>query len=149
MAIGNSTKATGNKSISIGFGNRISGNGSGAIGEPSTISDSDSYSLGNNNTIGANNAAFAIGNNIIIPPNLNGAIAMGDASTADASNPTPSTLLNGINYYSFAGNAPVTDSVVSVGKAGAKRQLTYMAAGRLSDTSTDEVNGSKLFATNT
>ncbi|WP_226020149.1 YadA family autotransporter adhesin [Serratia symbiotica] len=147
VAIGNSAKATGNKSISIGFGNRISGNGSGAIGEPSTVSGSDSYSLGNNNTIGANNA-FAIGHNITIPSNLNGAIALGDASTVDASNPTPSTVLNGINY-SFAGDAPVTGGVVSVGKAGAERQLTHMAAGRLSDTSTDGVNGSQLFATNT
>src|SRR6185437_15148579 len=43
-----------------------------------------------------------------------------------------------------AGGAPT--SVVSVGTAGNERQITNVAAGQLSATSTDAVNGSQLYA---
>ncbi|WP_261791422.1 YadA-like family protein [Fusobacterium necrophorum] len=36
--------------------------------------------------------------------------------------------------------------VVSIGKSGAERQLQHVAAGRISETSTDAINGSQLFA---
>ncbi|MDR5784706.1 hypothetical protein QCE63_35545, partial [Caballeronia sp. LZ065] len=39
-------------------------------------------------------------------------------------------------------------STVSVGAPGAERTITNVAAGRLSGTSTDAVNGSQLFASN-
>lgn len=48
--------------------------------------------------------------------------------------------------FAYAGSAPV--GVVSVGGAGKERQITNVAAGQLSGTSTDAVNGSQLFATN-
>ncbi len=38
--------------------------------------------------------------------------------------------------------------MVSVGSAGKERQIQNVAAGRVSATSTDAVNGSQLFATN-
>ncbi len=44
------------------------------------------------------------------------------------------------------GGAPT--SAVSIGSAGKERQLQNVAAGQLSATSTDGVNGSQLFATN-
>ncbi|MBV1704149.1 MAG: hypothetical protein KGQ28_05025, partial [Hyphomicrobiales bacterium] len=46
--------------------------------------------------------------------------------------------------YAFAGANPA--STVSVGAVGAERTITNVAAGRLSATSTDAVNGSQLFA---
>lgn len=47
-------------------------------------------------------------------------------------------------YSDFAG---VSDSgVVSVGKAGAERQLVHVAAGAISQSSTDAINGSQLFS---
>ncbi|MEB7502810.1 hypothetical protein NGC23_21985, partial [Leclercia pneumoniae] len=48
--------------------------------------------------------------------------------------------------YTFAGAAPA--STVSIGSVGKERTLTNLAAGRLSATSTDAVNGSQLYATN-
>jgi autotransporter adhesin len=59
---------------------------------------------------------------------------------------TSSTTING-RTYAFAGTAPVT--TVSVGDVGAERTITNVAAGRLSAISTDAVNGSQLYATNT
>ncbi|WP_231692770.1 YadA-like family protein [Thiopseudomonas alkaliphila] len=47
-------------------------------------------------------------------------------------------------YSDFAG---VSDSgVVSVGKAGAERQLVHVAPGAISKSSTDAINGSQLFS---
>ncbi|MBO3278328.1 hypothetical protein JFY56_24230, partial [Pseudomonas sp. Milli4] len=44
------------------------------------------------------------------------------------------------------GTAPT--STVSVGSVGNERTITNVAAGRLSADSTDAINGSQLFATN-
>jgi autotransporter adhesin len=48
--------------------------------------------------------------------------------------------------YLFAGSTPT--STVSVGSRGHERTITNVAAGRLSSDSTDAINGSQLFATN-
>ncbi|MEB7502807.1 adhesin, partial [Leclercia pneumoniae] len=58
---------------------------------------------------------------------------------------TTGTTLRG-KAYTFAGVAPA--STVSIGSVGKERTLTNLAAGRLSATSTDAVNGSQLYATN-
>src|SRR5205814_10624760 len=70
--------------------------------------------------------------------------------------PPPSTLfpyttlfrsvING-KTYAFAGTTPV--GTVSVGDAGAERTITNVAAGQINAGSTDAINGSQLFATNT
>ncbi len=72
-------------------------------------------------------------------------VALGEGSTTAAAVPTADFTLQG-SPYAFAGAAPV--GVVSVGSAGAERQIQNVAAGQLSATSTDAVNGSQLFATN-
>ena len=45
----------------------------------------------------------------------------------------------------FAANTSLINGAVSVGKAGNERQIHNVAAGRLSPTSTDAVNGSQLY----
>ena len=147
IAIGKGTIATGTSSISIGLGNNVSGNNSGAIGDPSTVTGANSYSLGNNNSVASNNA-FALGNNITIPTGLDGSVVLGNDSTVSASVPTAGATINGVTY-NYAGATPVVGGVVSVGSAGGERQITNVAAGQVSSASTDAVNGSQLFATNT
>ena len=56
---------------------------------------------------------------------------------------TSSATVNGITYGGFAGAAPV--GTVSVGDAGAERTITNVAAGRITPTSTDAINGSQLY----
>ncbi|MGO4128568.1 hypothetical protein AB4Z01_29535 [Inquilinus sp. YAF38] len=75
-----------------------------------------------------------------------GAVALGSGSVTSAAVATPSTTIAGTTY-NFAGTAPT--STVSVGAPGAERTITNVAAGRIAATSTDAVNGSQLFATNT
>jgi autotransporter adhesin len=50
--------------------------------------------------------------------------------------------------FTYAGLASVANGVVSFGTFGNERQLQNVAAGDISSTSTDAVNGSQLYATN-
>ena len=88
-------------------------------------------------------------NSVAVGPNAvaNGAndVALGAGSATAVAVPTAGATIGGTTY-SFAGANPA--SVVSVGAAGAERQIQNVAAGRLSATSTDAVNGSQLYATN-
>ncbi|WP_246084928.1 YadA family autotransporter adhesin [Pseudomonas nicosulfuronedens] len=72
-------------------------------------------------------------------------VALGADSVTDAAVGTASTTIAGTTY-NFAGFDPL--STVSVGSKGKERTITNVAAGRLSADSTDAVNGSQLFATN-
>ncbi|TGW04947.1 calcium-binding protein, partial [Mesorhizobium sp. M2D.F.Ca.ET.145.01.1.1] len=54
-------------------------------------------------------------------------------------------MINGTTY-AFQGTNPT--STVSIGAPGAERTITNVAAGRISSTSTDAINGSQLAATN-
>ena len=73
-------------------------------------------------------------------------VALGNDSTTGTATAVTGTTIAGTSY-TFAGAAPV--GVVSVGSAGNERQITNVAAGQLNATSTDAVNGSQLYATNT
>ncbi|WP_269765370.1 ESPR-type extended signal peptide-containing protein, partial [Burkholderia ubonensis] len=140
--VGSRSTASGTQSTAIGFGNTVSGNSSGAFGDPNSITGNGSYAVGNNNTIDANNA-FVVGNGVSIPTGMDGAVALGDSSAVALPNKTSSTTIGG-QTYSFAGTNP--SSVVSVGALNRERQITNVAAGQVSATSTDAINGSQLNA---
>ncbi|WP_376776939.1 YadA-like family protein [Paraburkholderia youngii] len=72
-------------------------------------------------------------------------VALGAGSTTSAAVGTSGATIGGTEY-AFAGANPT--STVSVGSDGSERTITNVAAGRLSATSTDAVNGSQLYATN-
>ncbi|MEH6421570.1 ESPR-type extended signal peptide-containing protein, partial [Pseudomonas sp. CGJS7] len=72
-------------------------------------------------------------------------VAIGSYSKTSAAVATPRSMIRGTNY-NFAGAAPT--SSVSVGNVGIERTVTNVAAGRISATSTDAINGSQLHATN-
>jgi len=74
-----------------------------------------------------------------------GDVALGSGSTTEKVVATTGDTING-KAYTYAGSAP--DSTVSVGQPTYKRTVTNVAAGRVSATSTDAVNGSQLYATN-
>ena len=159
--------------LAMGFDNTISeSQGSYLFGGSSTINNSkNSILIGQFGTvkqaqdaivIGSNNSAtaekvIAIGNKA--SANMSSAIAFGNntqATFADSvaigSNSVTSNVVKTTGAtiagttYSFAGKAP--GSTVSIGVANAERTLTNLAAGQVMSTSTDAVNGSQLFATN-
>ena len=142
IAIGQNTNVTGEKSIAIGVGHNVSGNHSTTIGDPNVVSGNESFVAGNNNNV-ASNSVMVMGNNVTVAQGFDGAVVLGADSAAAKANPTSKYEIKG-QEYTFAGVNPT--STVSVGAEGKERQITNVAAGRISDTSTDAINGSQLYA---
>ncbi|PJG83043.1 YadA-like family protein [Caviibacterium pharyngocola] len=142
IALGAENTVSGEKSIAIGYGHTVSGDRSTAIGDPNVVSGNDVFVGGNNNTVASNNV-MVVGNNVDVGEGFDNAVVLGNNSTVGTANPTASIVLRGTTY-NFAGITP--SSVVSVGASGSERQITNVAAGRISATSTDAINGSQLHA---
>ena len=147
------TEANGDKIKKVTAGT-VKGSTAGAFGYKNTITTDNAYVVGNNSTASADGAmvlgssasvtgknGVALGNNTKVA-NEN-AVAIGNGSETAAAVATPSATINGV-AHNFAGVNPA--STVSVGKAGAERTITNVAAGRISATSTDAINGSQLYA---
>ena len=151
VAIGNGAQALGERSISIGTGNQVHAARSGAIGDPTTIvaSATDSYSIGNNNTVNTantfvmgNNVNTSVGNSVYLGA---GAAATGVATAQSAGTTAYNSAIIGGATYNYAGGTPA--GVVTVGSVGGERRVQNVAAGLISATSTDAINGSQLYAT--
>ena len=146
IALGKGATASAKDSIAIGTGNTVSGQGSGAFGDPNTVSGTGSYAFGNNNTIAQNNT-FVLGNGV--STTQANSVVLGNASADKAATTVASATVGGITYGNFAGQGSAANGVVSVGAVGKERQLIHVAAGEISATSTDAINGSQLHATQT
>lgn len=106
--------------------------------------------LGNNATVIGDMASSATGTNSVAigsgaSAGTNNSVALGARSITSAVVATTGATIAG-NQYNFAGSAPT--GTISVGSVNNERTVTNVAAGRLSETSTDAVNGSQLHATN-
>ena len=159
-ALGLSSSATGAGGTALGVGTNAAGNASLASGRDSDALSNQSVAVGYNATAGsttggANAAAFGANSSATGTGSLalgadskaaqDGAVALGNGSSTAAAVATTSGTIAG-KSYGYAGTAPT--STVSVGAVGAERTVTNVAAGRVSGSSTDAVNGSQLFATN-
>ena len=130
----------GNMAGAFGYKNTINADNAYAVGSSSTVSADGAMVLGNSASVTAKNG-MALGSNTKVA-NEN-AVALGAGSETAAAVATPSATING-TAHNFAGVNPT--STVSVGKAGSERTITNVAAGRISATSTDAINGSQLYA---
>ncbi|MEI2453472.1 hypothetical protein [Lysobacter firmicutimachus] len=142
VAIGDPNTATGTGAVAVGADNTANGQGAVALGNANSASGQGAVALGNVSSAGAA-GAVALGDGA--SANIARSVALGSGSATAAAVGTANTVIRGTTY-NFAGTAPA--STVSVGTAGSERTVTNVAAGRLSATSTDAVNGSQLFATN-
>ena len=172
VVLGAMNTTSGNRSTAIGMENNVSGYRSTAVGQNNTVTK-QGLALGTSNSsegensaaIGHNSAAFG-NKTIAMGDNARafggeGAIALGAGSRAYNANDialgsnsgtgtamaigTAGVTLNGTNY-AFAGTTP--KGILSIGRADFERTITNVAAGRVSATSTDGINGSQLHATN-
>ena len=156
IAIGDKAQATGNQSIAIGTGNVVTGKHSGAIGDPSIIKTDNSYSVGNNNqfTDATQTDVFGVGNNITVTESNSVALGSNSAISAGTQAGTQAKKSDGTagktttagatgTVKGFAGQTAV--GAISVGASGAERRIQNVAAGEVSATSTDAVNGSQLY----
>ena len=118
VALGKEANATGTNAVAVGVGAKASKKNTTALGS------------------GANST-------------IENAVALGSNSAATSPFvPTNSATVGGYTYGGFAGatSGLGNGAVVSVGTAGNERQIQNVAAGRISATSTDAINGSQLFA---
>ena len=163
MAVGHTASAVGNYAVAMG--RKVSATGtSTAIGHHATASNgglaigSQDNDASNDRTTASAAGSIAIGKNtnsskadsVAIGTNaqstLDGAVALGSGSTtATGATNQGSTTINGITY-NFAGATGNPNMQVSVGSAGATRQIKNVAAGEVSAISTDAINGSQLYA---
>jgi autotransporter adhesin len=143
-AVGYLSRAAGLFNVALGAGATASGiQGAAAVGPNALAAAPNTAALGPAATA-AGDQSTAIG--YAAMANNDKDVALGASSTTAAAVGTSSTTINGTTY-NFAGTTP--GSTVSVGSAGAERTITNVAAGRISGTSTDAINGSQLYATNT
>ena len=78
---------------------------------------------------------------------LDNSVAIGGGALVDDKSQgtkQTSTTINGITYKWAGGDATNPGDVVSFGKPGYERQLKNIAAGEISNTSTDAINGSQI-----
>lgn len=157
QAIGFETIASGYKSNAIGASAHATGAHSVALSSSAIASGDHSQAYGAGakatglraNTLGADSLAsgdysVAIGDHASAT-HLN-SIALGQKSTTSKATAQTSATIAGHTFGGFAGVGSAANGSVSVGKAGAERQLKNVAAGEISATSTDAVNGSQLYS---
>ena len=156
-AIGGSATAIGLRATAVGANANASGETTLALGRSANASVKDAVAIGTN-SIASAGAAFAMGNaaqatatNAVgigtgAVASVANSVALGSSSTTSAAVGTASAVING-KTYNYQGVAPT--SVVSVGAVGSERQVQNVAAGRVSASSTDAINGSQLFQSNT
>ena len=177
IAMGKDNNVSGNNSIAVGTALSIAGNNAGAFGDPSTINYDNSYSVGNNNTIGTatttetEKGSFVVGNNVEVSADNVFVLGSGESSdnklkasqansvylgaqsnvvtkgSAGATDKYEEATIGGQKFGKFAGSTPV--GVVTVGNDNQTRRVQGVAAGLIAENSTDAINGSQLFATNT
>lgn len=155
---GHNSTASGTRSQILGVQSNVSGDNSVSIGDTNTIASARTYALGNNINVKAGaddslafgtRAAVGAANTVAIGANANAAqansVALGAGSATDAPHTGDYTLNNS---YTAAGSPVAANGAVSVGSKGKERQIQNVAAGVISATSTDAINGSQLYATN-
>lgn len=146
LGIGHYTNINANKGLAIGSYNTLTDKAteSGVFGQGeygmNAIDASGSYSIGNYNHISGNNT-FVMGNNVTTSLE-NGVILGNDSTEADVVG-TSSYTFNDGRTVNYAGATPI--STVSIGAKDKERTITNVAAGRISATSTDAINGSQLY----
>ena len=150
--------ATATRATVIGAETNVSGEQSVAIGDKNDIASARTYALGNNINVKAGaddslafgtRAAVGAANTVAIGANANAAqansVALGAGSVTSAPHTGDYTLNNS---YTAAGLPNAANGAVSVGSKDKERQIQNVAAGVISETSTDAINGSQLYATN-
>ena len=173
ISIGTGNEVKGNKSSAIGdpsyidttaTGTHVQGNDNGTATNPIKASESTFmgntnlagtagttgiHVVGNNNSVDSSNV-MVMGNNVTVGTGLDGAVVLGHASSADQYAAATDSTINGVTFEAagYAGNTGLNKgSIVSVGATGTERQIKNVAAGAVTATSTDAVNGSQLYKT--
>ena len=160
VALGNESKALGKYSLALGNASQASGESSIALGNTSEASEQNAIALGQG-SIASKVNSIALGSNSSSAGE--NAIALGEGSAAGGSNSLAfgsqsrasgndsvalgvgATAATDNSVAIGAGSTTDASNTVSVGNSTTKRKIVNMAAGAISSTSTDAINGSQLY----
>ena len=146
IAIGTDARVTGDtstSSLAIGHGSNVSGKEAIAIGRSTAVSGSNSVALGSYIT------KLTTANSVVLGASSTEVVGTTGASHAvQAVNDATVRTIAGPNftYSGFVGKPADAGHYVSIGQAGKERQIKNLAAGAVTPTSTDAINGSQLYA---
>ena len=173
IAIGRKSNASGSTSIGFGYNTKSTATNTVAIGTDVSATAESAIALGRKTTASALNAtavgpianasgkyssAFGMSaaaskeNSLALGTNANASldksVALGSDSTTATNATSQSSVVIGGKTITWNGAPTVsgTGMQVSVGSAGAERQIKNVAAGEVSANSTDAINGSQLYA---
>ena len=173
IAIGRKSNASGSTSIGFGYNTQSTDTNTVAIGTDVSATAESAIALGRKTTASALNAtavgpianasgkyssAFGMSaaaskeNSLALGTNANASldksVALGSDSTTATNATSQGSVVIGGKTITWNGAPTVsgTGMQVSVGSAGAERQIKNVAAGEVSANSTDAINGSQLYA---
>ena len=164
-SIGVNSKANSHSSISIGRQAVVSGQNAIGIGTQTQVNGVGTVAVGSNTNVSSKNVS-TLGSNITVPAGRDGAVVLGHGS--DAGKDTDVIAVHSakigdnskLTYTGFAGdlggtnnkgkNKPAAEdkqgNFVSIGSEDDERQIKHVAAGRITEDSTDALNGSQLYS---
>ena len=154
LGLGTTAQATGDRSISAGLLSKAFGvnaiaigdktesisNDTVAIGEKAKATKSQSIAIGSSSS---SSGSYSVAIGLNAKATNDWSVALGNSSETAAAVPTYTMAVGGKMYKTAGGSAMGT---ISVGNKNVKRTVTNVAAGRVTDSSTDAINGSQLFA---
>ena len=143
IAQGRKAEATAENAIAVGTSSNVSGANSVALGTSSNVSGANSVALG------ANITKLTTENSVVLGANSTEVVGTTGASHAvqTVNDATVRTIAGpNFTYSGFVGKPADAGHYVSIGQAGKERQIKNLAAGAVTPTSTDAINGSQLYA---
>ena len=143
LAFGNTARAKGVASIAQGKNTQATAENAIAVGTSSNVSGANSVALG------ANITKLTTENSVVLGANSTEVVgATGASHAVQTVNDATVRTIAGPNftYSGFVGKPADAGHYVSIGQAGKERQIKNLAAGAVTPTSTDAINGSQLYA---
>ena len=163
-SIGVNSKANSHSSTSIGREAVVSGQNAIGIGTQTKVNGIGTVAVGSGTNVSSANVS-TLGSNITVPAGRDGAVVLGHGS--DAGKDTDVIAVHSakigdqskLTYTGFAGDLGGTNNkgknkpaakdkqgnFVSIGSEDDERQIKHVAAGRITEDSTDALNGSQLY----
>ena len=163
-SIGVNSKANSHSSTSIGKAAVVSGKNAIGVGTETKVNGEGTVAVGSNTNVSSKNVS-TLGSNITVPAGRDGAVVLGHGS--DAGKDTDVIAVHSakigdnskLTYTGFAGDLGGTNNkgknkpaakdkqgnFVSIGSEDDERQIKHVAAGRITEDSTDALNGSQLY----
>ena len=146
-AIGATAEAQDELSTAIGFNALSTARSALALGSESSATSESALAFGSRASAGKS-SSIALGTDAVVSVGDNN-VALGAGSQDKAATSVSSASVRSsdgrlVTYQGFAASDP--SSVVSVGAQGKERQIVNVAAGAVTENSTDVINGSQLYS---